>query len=138
MSNVTIQSIPGQGYRQKLSAGKHTLFIDVQEAKGGQDFAPDPHQLALGALGACTSITIQMYANRKGWDLKQVKVNVSEEQVPIPGQSGTRPKLTKDIEVSGNLDAEKLSALKNVAEKCPVNKLMMGDKQMECRLNLSA
>jgi uncharacterized OsmC-like protein len=73
-----------------------------------------------------------MYASRKGWDLKQVSVDLKEEKAS--GQT----KITKAIQVRGNLDPQQLSMLKTVAEKCPINKILLSDIQMESTLNLIA
>lgn len=138
MTSVSISSVSGQPYRQKITAGNHTFYADVPKALGGSDTAPTPHDLALGALGACTSITMQMYANRKNWDLQQVTVNVTEDQVTPTGQTKSIPRIVKDIQVRGNLDDQQLSSLKSVAEKCPVNKLFIGEKQVSSTMNLIA
>lgn len=134
--HVTVQSQPGQGYRQAIQVRNHTIFADVPQAMGGQDTAPTPHELALAGLGACTSITLQMYAGRKKWDLQEVTVNVSETETPGPQPGQKMPLIQKDIQVRGNLDAQQLAMLKTIAEKCPVNKLFNEPKQTTSTLSL--
>src|SRR5882724_1753306 len=67
-------------YLQNISAGHHVLQSDEPSDNGGQDAAPDPHELLLASLRACTSITAQMYAARKKWPLEGMHVNLSEDQ----------------------------------------------------------
>jgi putative redox protein len=122
---VTIEGMIQEPYRQVIQAGKHTFFADVTPEKGGQDTAPDPHQLLFGAWGACTAITIQMYAQRKGWPLESVSVSFDEER-----ESGKTPIVRKNMRIAGNLTEEQIEALKSVAEKCPVNQLITGEKQV--------
>ncbi len=121
---VTVSPVPGQPYRQKVTSNGHVFYSDVIHEKGGQDSAPDPHQLLMAALGSCTSMTLQMYAKRKGWDLRQVEINITEEK------SGTVPTFLKDITIQGNLDNQQVKRLTSVAELCPVNKLLLNGVQM--------
>jgi putative redox protein len=136
-TSVMVQSLPGQGYRHQMQVGRHTVFLDVPQDKGGTDTAPSPHDFLLGALGACTAMTMEMYAKRKNWDLQAVSVKVTETQVkPDPAATRTIPQLAKQIEVRGNLSEEQLSTLKSIAEKCPVNKIITGEKSVTSTLNL--
>ena len=84
MRKVEIKAHPEQGYKQEIIAGEHHFISDAPKSVGGAGIGPDPHELLLGALGACTSITLQMYAKRKEWDLKNVSVKVTEEESAIP------------------------------------------------------
>lgn len=123
---VTIQAENAESsYRQIIQAGNHTFFADVGPEKGGEDTAADPHQLFYGAWGACTAMTIQMYARRKGWPLANVRVEFEESS-----RDGL-PLIRKEIHLKGNLAPEQVDALKKIAEKCPVNKLITGDKHVQ-------
>jgi putative redox protein len=122
---VVIEAMVKEPYRQIIHANDHTFFADVTLEKGGQNTAPDPHQLLFGAWGACTSMTIQMYAQRKGWQLESVRVAFEEERQP-----GRTPTIRKDIQISGKLTEEQIQALERIAEKCPVNQLIVNDKQV--------
>jgi putative redox protein len=136
MPSVTVSSLPGQPYRQQLQARQHTFYADVPVSLGGGDTAPTPHEYLLGALGACTAITMEMYAKRKNWDLQALNIQVSEDTVPVPNQPGrTMPRIHKAIRVQGALDSTQLETLKGIGEKCPVNKLILGDKQVTSTLN---
>lgn len=127
--SVTVSSTGQQAYRQTIQAGNHTYYADVKPANGGQDTAPDPHQLLLGAWGACTNMTVQMYAKRKGWALDEVSTTLSESK------NGSKSMIEKNIQVKGNLTPDQITMLKTIAEKCPVNKLIMGEKDLHSRLD---
>lgn len=125
MPMVTVSAVAGQPYRQQITAGNHTFYSDIKPHQGGQDTAPDPHDLLLGALGACTAMTMQIYAQRKGWDLQGVTIDVSETKTP-----GTPITLHKKIQVKGNLSADQQKTLQTIAEKCPVNKLIKDETKL--------
>jgi len=126
MPQVEVKNSSATGYEQRIKAGAHTFASDAPKSVGGAETAPDPHELLLAALGACTSITMQMYAKRKGWDLKEVTVNLSEEK--LDGQQIS--KINRDIKVDGDLAQDQVEALKSAAEKCPIHKLLSGANQI--------
>src|SRR5205823_14722 len=66
----------GAGYAQKMRAGRHELTADEPRTNGGTDTGPSPYSILLASLGACTSITLRMYAQRKGWELGNVRVEL--------------------------------------------------------------
>lgn len=138
MSQIAVQvkAASGQPYRQEIKSGEHTFVADAPVSAGGTAAGPEPHELLLGALGACTSITLQMYAQRKGWDLKGVTVNLKEERVDDPASPGKAiSNITRDIVVDGNLDAEQVESLKSIADKCPIHKLLSGPKLITTNIN---
>jgi putative redox protein len=134
--SVSISSVAGQPYRQVITARQHTFYSDAGVANGGKDTAPSPHELLLAAVGACTAMTLQIYANRRGWDLQSVNVNVDEQNLPVNGKPKPVPHLTKTIQVRGKLDPQQLQTLEQIAEKCPVNKLINEEKVTKSSLNL--
>lgn len=125
MPQVEVKTSSATNYQQQIKAGLHTFSSDAPKAVGGAEVAPDPHELLLGALGACTSITMQMYAKRKGWDLKEVTVKVSEEK----GEQSAS-KISREITVGGDLAPDQVEALKAIAEKCPIHKLLSSGSQI--------
>lgn len=125
---VTITSLASEGFRQSITAGHHTFFADLSKEKGGQDTAADPHQLLFASWGACTNMTVQLYCRRKGWPLREVTTSFREEK------QGSHSTIYKSIEVVGNLDEAQLSRIKQIAEKCPVNQLIVGTKQIHSEL----
>jgi putative redox protein len=121
----------GQKYQQEIKVGKHTFQSDILPESGGGDTAPGPHELMLGALGSCTAITVQMFAERRGWDLKSVTVKLTEDKIDDPSNPSVKiPKIVRNIEVSGNLTGEQLDSLKAIADKCQIHKLLTGNKEI--------
>ncbi|MER5603828.1 YbfB/YjiJ family MFS transporter [Streptomyces sp. NPDC002265] len=107
-------------YAATIGVGPHRLSADEPEPIG-TDAGPTPVELLLGALGACTSMTVRMYAKRKGWDLTHVDVRLRTDS-----HDGPRKRIVKDVEISGGLDGEQISGLATIAEHCPVQR-MLGD-----------
>ena len=110
----------------------------MAECLGGNEKGPNPHQLMLSSLGACTSITVQMYAKRKGWKLDNVTIKLVEDKVADPeNPSRTMPKITREITLSGDLSEEQIEALTKIADKCPIHKLMTGPKEIATNVSKS-
>lgn len=131
MAKVEVKSASTGLYRQEINTGKYQIVADAPKAVGGEETAPDPHELLLASLGACASITMQMYAKRKGWALKAVDIQLSEskqDDTENPGKSIAV--ISKDIKVAGELTDEQVNELKTIADKCPVHKLIAGNKQI--------
>jgi putative redox protein len=104
-----------------VKIGAHTLTTDVGAAAGGDDLGPSPHDLFDAALAACTSITVKMYAARKNWPLDDIRVAVERDS---SREAAGHYKLTRKIELIGALDAEQGARLIEIANKCPIHKLM--------------
>lgn len=102
----------------EILAGKHTVVSDVLPRLGGTDLGPNPHQIAESALAACTSITLQMYADRHGWKL------VSADVVVTIDKEGPESHITRQISLLGELSVEQKSTLMEIADKCPIHKLL--------------
>ncbi len=130
VSTVQVRSVAGQLYRNNIQIGGHQLTADVPVALGGQDTGPTPMNMLMGALAACTAITLQMYAGRKGWDLREISVDVTE--VTQGGQTS----FEKEIKLKGQLDPAQIQALETVAEKCPVNKVIKASTPVQSKINL--
>lgn len=131
MTQVEVKTSSATNFQQNIRTNTHSFAADAPIAVGGADAAPNPHELLLGALGACTSITMQMYAKRKGWDLKEVTVKVTEEKV----EGAPVPKLSREIKVEGNLDPEQIEGLKAIAEKCPIHKLLSASNDISTAIS---
>ena len=109
-------SIGAQNYRADIAIRTHALIADEPAALGGQDLGPTPMEMVAGALGACTSVTLRMYAQRKGWDLQSVDVDVA---IDFKAMS-----IARTVKLTGTLDAEQRARLFQIADACPVHKLL--------------
>lgn len=114
------------GYVTTVRSGTHTFISDVPPALGGTDAGPDPHALLESALGACTSITVQMYANRKGWKLESC-----DAQVRFIKEDKEGIVLERKIEFHGELDADQKKRLFEIAEKCPIHQVIVRGAKVE-------
>jgi putative redox protein len=101
-------------YSVSLVAGHHAVTADERVAAGGQDAGPSPHELLCGALGACTAITLRMYAQRKEWTLRAVHVDVL---LQIEGKDH---RITRRLRLEGDLDEAQRARLADIAERTPV------------------
>jgi putative redox protein len=133
MSTASITaSLGGPAYQVKLSDGVHQWLADEPRANGGGDSGPSPHQLLLSALGACTSITVAMYAQRKGMPLQGIDVQLSLLQAPSAQHPQTR--IGRDIHLSGELSDAQRQRLLEIANACPIHKLLSGEILIDTQL----
>jgi putative redox protein len=118
--STAASSVSGGKFRQTVHVGPHALVADEGTAEGGEDAGLAPHEWILVALGACTSMTLKLYADRKGWPLESVEVSVDGAHA-----EGAFV-LTREVRVKGPLDDEQLARLLEIANKCPVHKSLSG------------
>jgi uncharacterized OsmC-like protein len=130
-------------YGQTIEARQHILTADEPASLGGQDTGPDPYELLLSALGACTSMTLQMYAGKKGWPLKSVHVSLRHEKVTAP-PDGTTPaqnrlldRIEKTLTLEGDLSDEQRQRLREIADRCPVHQSLAAGLRSETLLSTS-
>jgi len=115
----------GQGpLQQVIEIGPHRLLTDVPPALGGEDSGPEPHDLLAAALAACTTLTVNLYAKRKGYAVDEVKVSIKH------GQEGEAYALHRSIHYVGALSEEEKQRLTDIANKCPVHKTLSGKIQI--------
>jgi putative redox protein len=111
----------------EVVVGSHRLLADEPEALGGGDTGPGPYGLLCAALGACTSMTVRMYAGRKDWPLERVEVTVDHERV-----DGVDV-FTKSIELTGDLDRDQVERLREIAGRCPVHRTLEASSRVVTR-----
>jgi putative redox protein len=115
-----------KGYAHSLTVRHHTLIADEPRDKGGTDAGPSPAQLLALSLASCTAITIEMYANRKGWDVGDLEVEVDYDfgEGEVPTRYDVVLKLPED------LSGEQVERLRVIAGKCPVHRALIGDVEI--------
>ena len=119
MRPVTVQWAGGK-FTQDVTVGGHTIRADEEIDKGGDNTGPAPHELLLAALGSCTAMTLKVYAERKGWPLRNLHVELNGATGP------TGFVITRALTFDGELDAEQRQRLVEIADKCPVHKTLSG------------
>jgi putative redox protein len=102
------------------STSGNTLIADEPLAAGGQNLGFSPKELLLSALAACTSATLRMYANHKGWDLQTVDLEMDLER----NESANITTIIRKLHLTGNLDDTQRARLLSVANSCPVHKIL--------------
>jgi putative redox protein len=113
--------------------GGHTLVVDEPEDRGGTDTGPRPTQLLAASLAGCTAITVEMYADRKGWDVGAIEVDVDiTYDGPVPSTFAVALKLPPE------LDDEQRQRLLKIATKCPVHKVLVGEASVTVTERLEA
>lgn len=124
----------GQGkFQQTVRAGRHTFIADEPVAQGGLDSGPNPYDLVLAGLGACTSMTLRLYADHKGLPLKRVSVALKHSRVHAADcetcetKEGKVDRIDRVLTLTGNLDAEQRARLIEIADKCPVHRTLTSE-----------
>lgn len=129
-----------EGYTTEIRAGHHRLLADEPREVGGDDLGPTPYGLLSAALGACTSMTLRMYADRKKWPLKEVIVHVSHEKThpadvnEAGGKAGKIDVFEREISLEGEVTDEQRQRLLEIADRCPVHRTLHGDIEVRTRL----
>jgi putative redox protein len=119
---VTVVESGNGPYGQFITCGGHVLGADEPVEMGGQDTGPDPFELLLAALGACTAMTIRMYAKRKGLRLDRVAVKLRHLQRAAGGD--IKDRFERVITLDGQLSIEERKHLLAIAERCPVSQAL--------------
>jgi putative redox protein len=128
------------GFAQEITVGAHRLFADEPKDVGGEDAGPSPYDLLAAALGACTSMTLGMYARRKGWPLASVIVRLRHSKIHANDCADCDTKeemldrIDRDIELTGDLSEEQRQKLLEIADKCPVHRTLTHGMKINSRL----
>jgi putative redox protein len=136
---VTVAETGTGTYTQQITAAHHELFADEPQPTGA-DAGPTPYDLLLAALGACTSMTVRMYANRKAWPLEHVRVTLrhsrihAEDCAECETTRGWVDHIDRDIELAGNLDDTQRERLLHIANRCPVHQTLTSEVHISTSL----
>lgn len=124
-ATATVESSDGT-YSQAIKARMHDWAAGEPVEVGGTDNGPTPYELLLSALGACTSITLEMYAARKGWPLDKVHVTLEHSKEERAGENDGKPVdiIDRVVRLEGALDDDQRAKLIEIAEKCPVQRML--------------
>jgi putative redox protein len=136
---VVVRTARG-GFRTDIEAGGHRLVADEPAALGGTGAGPTPYDYLLAGLGACTGMTLRMYADHKGWPLEEVVVSMRHgrthevdcENCKSPASRVDR--VDREIELVGPLDETQRARLLHIANQCPVHRTLATGFQVETRL----
>lgn len=128
----TVNASLSEGYAVELhSSTGHRWQADEPVAVGGTDTGPTPYELLLSALAACTTITVSMYAQRKGWDVQRIEVAYDHDRIHAKDcadcedhQKGFIDRITSKVTITGALDVAQQQRLAEVAASCPVHKTL--------------
>jgi uncharacterized OsmC-like protein len=129
---VTVTESGSGTYTQEITAGNHRILAD-EPRPIGDDAGPTPYDLLLAALGACTSMTVRMYAERKGWPLERVRVTLrhsrihAEDCAECETAKGLISHIDRNIELVGDLDDTQRQRLMAIAERCPVHQTLTSE-----------
>ena len=125
---------------QSIEIGPHQLLADELVEHGGSAKGPSPYEYLLVALGTCTAMTLQLYANHKGWPLERVTIRLRHTKVPTGNATNdTKAKdafdrIEREIELTGMLDDAQRQRLLDIARKCPVNRTLKSEIDIQTRL----
>jgi putative redox protein len=119
MTKVTA-STGKEKYKTEIKSAKHSIIADEPESIGGKDLGFMPTELLTASLASCTGITLRMYADRKGWELEETMIEVSYDNASPEDTT----KISMNIRLFGNLDDTQRNRLLEIANHCPVHKML--------------
>jgi uncharacterized OsmC-like protein/pimeloyl-ACP methyl ester carboxylesterase len=132
-SGVTVRETRAGRFQQEIKVGRHRLIADEPVEAGGLDSGPGPYDLVLAGLGACTSMTLRLYAERKALPLDRVTVRLSHSRIHAVDcencetKEGMLDRIERAITLTGNLDADQRRRLLEIADKCPVHRTLTSE-----------
>jgi len=128
------------GFAQEIEIGSHELFADEPVSYGGTDTGASPYDLILAALGACTSMTIGLYARKRSWPLEKITVSLKHSKIHAKDceecetKEGQIDRIELDVQLTGSLTEEQRAKLMEIAAKCPVHQTLTSEINIKSRL----
>ncbi len=139
LKEVIVRAGPS-GLSQQIEAGAHPLLADEPMQLGGEDTGPTPYDLLLASLGACTNMTLRLYADRKGWPLKEITVRLRHDKIHAQDckecetKEGFLDRIEREITLGGDLNEIQRQRLLEIADRCPVSRTLQSEIRIESRL----
>ena len=130
---ATAHRISPTAFTHRVDVRQHQLTADEPTDHGGDDDGPSPQELLAASLASCTAVTVEMYAQRKGWDIGPVDVHVEY----TPAERGCPTKFTLALRLSSACTEEQIERLRVIAAKCPVHRTLEGEVMFEDRVELA-
>jgi putative redox protein len=131
--NVVVRETRASKFQQTVTMGPHQMLADEPRAAGGEDSGPGPYDFVLAGLGACTSMTMRMYADRKSLPLERITVTLqhnkihAEDCAECETKVGMLDQIDRVISIEGALDADQRQRLMEIADKCPVHRTLTSE-----------
>ena len=131
--NVVVRETRNSKFQQTVTVGPHRMLADEPVAAGGEDTGPGPYDFVLAGLGACTSMTMRLYADRKSLPLERVTVTLKHSKIHAQDcaecetKAGMLDQIDRVIAMEGALDAEQRKRLMEIADKCPVHRTLTSE-----------
>ncbi len=138
-NRISARTGPG-GFLTEVLVNRHSLVADEPVQAGGTDQGPSPFDLLVAALGACTAMTLRMYADRKGWPLEAATVRLKHDKIHAAAcescetREGMLDRIEREIEIEGPLDPDQKQRLLQIADRCPVHRTLTSEVQISTRL----
>jgi putative redox protein len=120
-------------YTHDVKVRDHSITVDEPEEAGGQDLGPSPQELLAAALASCTAVTMEMYAQRKGWDTSGLAVDCRY----TPAERGCPTRFELVFKMPAHLDEEQIERLQVIAAKCPVHRTLESEVMFDERVELA-
>jgi putative redox protein len=120
-------------FTHDVKAGSHTVVVDEPVESGGSDLGPSPQELLAAALASCTAVTMEMYAQRKGWNVSGLLVDCRY----TPAERGCPTRFELVVQMPAHLDDDQIERLRVIAAKCPVHRTLEGEVAFDERVELA-
>jgi putative redox protein len=131
---VKVKATRGNGFAHALAVRDHVLVADEPRENGGSDTGPTAQELLALSLASCTAITVEMYAERKGWDVGRLEVEVDYE----PDPKGECSRFEVLLRLPPGLSDDQAGRIEKIASRCPVHRTLVGGVQIEDRVEIAS